>query len=525
MPVRTLANTNRAASVRLKVVTLTFHFSVPIVLQQPPRPLHVSRQLGAASLRPNTSKMCSLPAELWHIVASHLSIHDATQLRLVSTFFADVAGAHILPVVTFHMVQDDFARLRGIASNRVLAANVKSIIYWAEEYESPVVSFERFKRNHEDWLRWEAPPSSTNSNQQAEAADDSTLWHEYEKYERMVAVQDQIKAEMGDLACLRDVLAKFTGLRHATMLPDSMFDPSPGTSKLSPFQALVRPPTHWPNPEGVRHLEVMLEALTSTKTQVESLHARCFDWTFFDKGPTELERLFRPVLSAVHVELEFSLDLENDLHVEEQIGKCRQLMGQGMVRDVLARMMKLKMLHVGFPGDIDTGDIDAPRKPAVVRNIISPSHHWPNLTQLELSGVEGDRHTVMKVLRLHKDTLRFLCLQDFDLGETSWKKLLPDIRNTMYLEGVQICGELTGHVEEYPDEGERECWDFGWHGVWRFKMKASINFYCRNRGKDYPDELPLTNEVVEKYYDQYVGHGGLERSEPGWEATGSWPGV
>lgn len=135
---------------------------------------------------------------------------------------------------------------------------------------------------------------------------------------------------------------------------------------------------------------------------------------------------------------------------------------------------------------------------------MSPSHHWPHLTRLELSGVEGDRHAVMQCLRLHKDTLRSLCLQDFDLGETSWEKLLPDIRGALNLDDACICGDLAGCVEDGPDKGQPELWELNAPGIWENDMRASINRYCRNQGEDYPDEVPLTDEVVQRHFGQYV---------------------
>lgn len=434
------------------------------------------------------------------MVASHLSIHDATQLRLVSRFFADVAGAHILPEVTFHMHQDDFARLRGIASNGVLAPNVRSITYFAREYKSPVHSFGKFKKHHKTTLKLQAEPISLRSACEAKPADDLTLRSEYEKYKRMVAVQNQIKVDMADLACLKDVVAKFTGLRHATMSAGNMFYEGLALDKPSPFMTPVQPPTDWPQPEGVRHLEVMLEALAYNNIKVASLRAGTFDWTFFDKSSTELERLFQPVLDAGHVELEMRLRLDENLHdVDGNTKLCRRFMKRGILRDLLARMKRLDLLRVGF-----LCDIYAPYEPVVLRDIMSPGHHWPHLTQLELSNIEADRHTLMQVLGLHKDNLQFLCLQDIDLGETSWEKLLPEIRNTLYLQDACICGTLIGRVEDEPDGGELETWELDMVGIWENDMRASINRYCRNGGKDYPDELPLTDEVVQKHFDQYV---------------------
>lgn len=444
--------------------------------------------------------MTSLSPELWHIVASHLSIQDATQLRLVSRLFADVAGAHILPDVTFHMHQDDFARLTGIANNGVLARNVRSMTYFTTSIQSPVVTFDEFKEHHKTALRLQKEPFYLGWVRNAKPADDSTLLSEYEKYKDMVAVQEEIGVRMDDLACLRDALAKFTGLRRVTMSSGHLFYEGRVPEKPSPFATSFPPPTDWPRPEGVRHLEVLLEALAHNKLKVESLRAGLFEWVFFDKSPAELERLFQPVLDAVHVELEITLDLDDNLHdVSGNTGTCRRFMDRGLVRDLLSRMKRLELLRVAF-----LCDMDVPYKPAMLRDIMSPNYHWPHLTRLEVSNVEVDRHSLMQFLELHKDTLQFLCLSDFDLAKTSWAKLLPIIRNTLHLEDACICGTLMGKMEDMPEKGRLERWDLSKVGIYENDMRASINRYCRNGGKDYPDELPLTEEVVRKHFDQYV---------------------
>ncbi|KAL1881834.1 zinc metalloprotease [Diaporthe australafricana] len=444
--------------------------------------------------------MNSLSAELWHIVASHLSIEDATRLRLASRFFADVAGTHILPEVTFYMHGDDLARLRGIAANSILAPNVKSVTYFAMVYESPAVPFEGFVHNHEESLRFKIPLSQSKWATEAEPADDAMMKLEYENYQRMVVAQDRIKDDMADLVCLKDAFARFTSLKHVTMSSNNLFYEGWTHHKPSPFQTAVRVPSDWTHPEGVRHLEVMLEALAYNKHSVKSLRAGTFDYSFFDKSSTELARLFRPVLNAVYVDLEISMELDNHGNdIDDNTEKCRRLLERGMLRDLLGPMKKLDTLCVVFHGDFGSSNC-----PATLKDVIGPSHHWPHLTHLELSKIECDRQALFRVLELHKDTLRRLCLQDIDLGETSWEELLPDIRKTLYLEDACVCGTLTGRSEDTAGDARLESWDVSVVGLWENDMRASINLYCRNNGKDYPDELPLTEEVVRKYFDQYV---------------------
>ncbi|KAK2602511.1 hypothetical protein N8I77_009036 [Diaporthe amygdali] len=443
--------------------------------------------------------MYSLSPELWHMVATYLSIEDAKQLRLASRFFADIAGAHILPIVTFHMNEDDLSRLRGIADNGVLAPNVKSLTYFTRAYESPAVPLEEFTRHHETSVKVDRLTFGEGF-LRADPVDDRTMEVEYEKYKLMVDAQDRIRDGMTDLACLKDTVAKFTGLKQVIMSSGNVFYEGCAHGKLSPFLGTVPPPTQWPRPEGVRHLEVMLEALVHNNHSVDSLCAGTLDWRFFDKSPTELARLFQPVLNAVQLELELCLDLdENGNDILGDTEKCRQFMERGTLRGVLKTMKKLDTLRVVFHGDLGMQAC-----PALLKDVIDPSHHWPNLTYLELCKVECDRHSLMQLLELHKDTLQGLCLSEIDLGETSWKKLLPDIRNNLDLEDVCICGTLAGRPEDTTDEIRWETWDLSMVGVWENDMRASINCYCRNNGRDYPDELPLTEEVVQKYFERYV---------------------
>ncbi|KKY36310.1 hypothetical protein UCDDA912_g03754 [Diaporthe ampelina] len=297
---------------------------------------------------------------------------------------------------------------------------------------------------------------------------------------------------MADLAYLMDALAKFTGLRHVTMSSGDIFCEGFTLDKPSPFMTPVQPPADWLQREGVRHLAVMLEALAYNNTKAESLRADRFDWTFLGKSSIELERLFRPVVDARHVELEIMLALDENLYdVDGNTEVCRQFMQRGILRDLLVRMKRLNLLRVGF-----LCDMYAPYKPVVLRDIKSPSHHWPRLTQPELSNVTADRHTLMQILSLHNDTLQSLCLQGIDPGENPWEKLLPEIRNALYLKDAYICGTLKGRMEDEQDEGQLETWKLDMVGIWENDMRASINRYCRNGAEDYPDELPLTDRVM-----------------------------
>lgn len=380
----------------------------------------------------------------------------------------------------------DFARLAEISSHGVLARSVRELTYHTTLYETPAGTFDEFKEDYKSkvWSYFREHPSDWNVRFSA----DSTLLSEYGKYLYVVAVQHQMDVNMADLTLLKDVIAKFTGLKNVTMSSENCFLRWPG--RRTPFERPCKMLTEWPQPEGIRQLEVLLEALIHNKVKLDSLRAGTLRWEFFDKTTTELERLFQPTLNATQVELKITLG-----HVHGRKEDCRQLMKRGMLREILSRMKRLKSLRVGF--SIDWKE----HKPAMLKDIMSSSHHWPQLQQLKLCSVETDRRALMQLLRLHKDTLRILCLGHINLGGTSWEKFLPEIRNNLYLEEACIWGLLTGRTEGMPYEGLPESWR-----VRDADMMDSINCYCGKGGKNYPDEIPLTDEIVEKNL-RYVSKG------------------
>lgn len=438
------------------------------------------------------------------MIAALLSIDDAANLRLVNKTFAVIAGTYILPEVSFYMHQDNLTHLRAIAQRDVFAPNVKSITYFAQVYESPAVSFNKFKRDHErSVMLWRTPLANEPS--WMAMLKDSPMDVEYEKYRQMVLAQDRIKNGMLDLECLKDVFARFTALRDVTMSSGNLFYEGCRHEKPSPYTNCVRDAHHNLEPVGCRHLEVLLEALAYNERSIDSLRAGELDWRFFDKSPTELSRLFQPLTNLQYLDLILCTKQDDDgLDVDDDIHKCRRFLGRGMISIILKSMPKLVVLCLEMDCDIEQSHC-----PAVLKDVISPGHHWPQLKQLNLANIECDRWALMDVLELHKDTLSHLCLKYINLGTTSWKRLLPDIRKKLYLEDACICGQLTGQSEDFDDDDAAntdpaETWDLYVRGIGEWDMRASVNFYCQRGGKMYPDVLPLTGKVVRKYFDQYV---------------------
>ncbi|KAI1359122.1 hypothetical protein F5Y08DRAFT_345024 [Xylaria arbuscula] len=143
-------------------------------------------------------------------------------------------------------------------------------------------------------------------------------------------------------------------------------------------------------------------------------------------------------------------------------------------------------------------------------DIIEPDFHWHDLEEVVLCGIAGDRADFMNFFLRHKDKLFRICLEDVTLISTSWKKLLADMRRNLCLHDASIRGQIYGTREDEDDpQGLMgDMLDFEYWSISPYdlpdRMRDSINMYCQKGGNKYPQELPLCDHVVDKYYKEYV---------------------
>ncbi|KAI0476123.1 hypothetical protein GGR56DRAFT_456045 [Xylariaceae sp. FL0804] len=488
--------------------------------------------------------MDRVPPEIWHVLCTFLTVDELLNFRLVNKAFADIGAAYMLPEVTFYMHHEELDRLHEISLHPIFSKNVYSLTYFAQALDCPKVSLQEFLRDHKKDLRWDSKLRERNLNTQQ-------LMTEYRKYEDAVERQTTIMNAKLDIAILKEVLPRFPSLRSITMSASNAFyEEKWQTQREKPLSKIMRGNRMYSvHPEGSRPLEALLVANAKAKCDlISSLRAGELHWKFFRKSPAELSRMFRPLANLTEIELLISMEsADSGVREYNATERCRKVMGKGPLRNVLKSMPHLQYLCV----EINAMECEDLIKPATLRDLIEPGFRWASLEELIIGGVETDRQELMRVLTTHKDTLKRLCLRDIDLKTTSWRKLLPDIRSKMDLEDACICGEITGHAEdgeEHPDPlpewlgdnfgPEYEFWDLSVPEFSQQDMRDSINVYCREGGRRYPDELPLTDEVVEKYFEEYVQtlfewdddeeweddedkRDSLLSSEDGWEDVGS----
>ncbi|KAI8632973.1 hypothetical protein F5Y19DRAFT_472156 [Xylariaceae sp. FL1651] len=451
--------------------------------------------------------MDRIPPELLYVICSLLSVDDILNFRLVNRAFADVGAAYMLPEVTFDMHHGELDRLRAISLHPLFAKHVSSLTYFAQTLDSPKLTWREFLRDHKQELRWNSKLKKLNLTP-------NNLLAEYQKYTEAVAKQEDIMDQKLDIALLKEVLPRFPNLRTMTMSAGNVFyEGRYRTRRHRPLEDFIRNNRMCSiHPEGNRPLEALLMANARAGCALTSLRAGSLHWRFFKRTERDLARMFRPLANLTSIEFSISVDPADErIHENSSLRKCRRVLAKGAIRSILKSMPHLQSLRI----EVLTLDYDELEKGARLVDLIEPGFRWPNLRELVLGGIESDRPELMRVLGLHKDTLQKLCLRDITLTSTSWRKLLPDIRKTLSLADACICGDIYGHCEDDDEDmiespwgsalaEDLEYWDLSVPEVGTHDMRDSINMYCREGGRRYPPELPLSHAVVCKYYDEYV---------------------
>lgn len=442
--------------------------------------------------------MDKIPPEIIYVVCSLLNVDDILNFRLVNRLFSDIGAAYMLPEVTFYMHQDELDRLEAISLHPVFSKHVSSLTYFAETVDSPKVTWREFLRDHKKKTRWNNRVRKLNLTP-------SQLVAEYKRYCDAVDEQEKLLETKKDLNLLKEVLPRFPRLEALTMSAGNLFyEGRYRTQRKKPFADFL-----WNDymsdihPEGKRPLQALLMANTHTPCALTTLRAGTLHWRFFKRSERELTRMFRPLTNLTSIELSITVDPADErIHEGNSLRKCQRVLAKGSIRNILKSMPKLQCLCV----EILNLECDEQEKGAWLRDIVEAGFHWPSLKELVLGGIVCNRTELMNVLVLHKDTLRRLCLRDVALASTSWRKLLPDIRNRLRLEEACICGDIHGEREDGEDDVADqfahlvyqpglEYWDLSVPEVGSHEMRQSINMYCRQGGEKYPDELPLVRSA------------------------------
>ncbi|KAF7534278.1 hypothetical protein G7054_g6387 [Neopestalotiopsis clavispora] len=453
--------------------------------------------------------MDRLSPELLHVVVSFLDIKSKLQFRLVNKNFAVIGAAYILPEVAFYLHDKDFAKLKEIAARPIFARNVKKLMYITDQLSRRGESLDAYVKEYEFMnavLRLDEEKAEHRSKISNLSRDE--LERHHSRYMEELKAQNFNIQQRRDLTTLLEVLPSFSKLQTVIVSTANQFN-SRRFGLSSPYDDCAHDP-HYHDPlQGVRELEVMLEALATTKIEIQDLRAGLMNWHFFDKDKERLSQLCSPLINLRNINIHLSLETDDDGHAAfDEIDDCREVLRKGMLKNFLKSMPGLEELSISF-----IGDYDEPEAVLSLDWVLDPGFQWPELQSITLEGFDCSRSALWHFLERHRDKLKYLTLSDIVL-HGSWYMLLPDIRNKLHLDDVCIYGRLYGYdeTEDRIDEpfGPHDDWEEYWYlsapEAAPDDMRSSISCYCQ---RDYPNVVPLDDDTVSQYFETHVRRDGM----------------
>ncbi|KAI1201367.1 hypothetical protein F5X97DRAFT_338913 [Nemania serpens] len=214
---------------------------------------------------------------------------------------------------------------------------------------------------------------------------------------------------------------------------------------------------------GARYLMVILIALSMTQTRLATLRMQWISWWFFDWDEPELMLLLSPLATLHHLYIGIVNDdllslrspghrywryppiIDPDEYREAaDVLDCARFLSNGLLARWLSSMPELRTLHLTFSRKFDdpnpiTGDC------VITLSAVMPaSFTWSHLRSLRLSNICASRPSLTDALTRHAATLRELYLEDIDLSDGCWVRLLTDARARLALDDADFNGILTG---------------------------------------------------------------------------------
>ncbi|ORY57832.1 uncharacterized protein BCR38DRAFT_353927 [Pseudomassariella vexata] len=433
--------------------------------------------------------MDQLTPEIIHVVCSFLEIKDLRNFRLTCRAYGDIAACHALREVVFYLHYEDFKALEAISRHPIVSKNVNSLVYVAHALPTPMLSFDEFvadyyseREDHQAYMDLHSllrnRPSPPLKTRQLRAS--------YRKYKETMEHQIRIIENREDYHCLRDVISRLPALQEIMISSDN-WEREAATYK-TPFDGCMQRPYVELRPEGCRQLVTVLEAVASAGTQLRKLAAGSLDWRFFRDECDLVKRSWASLANLTVVEFYIDTAIDDDMETAGvEVPECRDVLRTGVLRKFLTSLKHLKGIYVKF-----TYHSEDHGYAARVGDIIENGHYWPQLSSIGLGNVEGERQDLEHIFDLHKPTLKHVCLEDFCLRNTSWKYLLPNMRQILQLETVCICGAIQG-CDEHSDPPVEESWVCGSSFWGPTEVGVAVNDFLKGEGS----EMPLKDKDME----------------------------
>ncbi|KAI0381460.1 hypothetical protein F5Y04DRAFT_289015 [Hypomontagnella monticulosa] len=375
--------------------------------------------------------MDRLASELVHRIFTFLPVEDIGNFRLVCKGFSEIGIEYVCSNTQFtFMTNEDLEKLVKLSKQTDIARGVKSLSY-APVTLRPGLSDDQYYDLHVMFV-W-----SYNDL--------------YSIYKPISDEQAEILKRKFDYACLLSALPRFPRLKHMSLYFDGIsrqhFEciSTPGRRIRRAFEHLFAV-KHC----GRDHLRTLLQVLSETKVNLESLTIRGADPYFFDWEEIRTGAPFEPISRLKRLDISFDADLWTASDATNGRIMALQHLESGVAVKYLQALPELQTLRVEFYDYWSAyAYMRRPEQwlPIPLNALATHDSVWANLRTLRLEHVKCDRQDIWDLLLRHKGTLREVCLKNMNLQSTSWVPLLDSIRKELYLTKPCICGDICGTSE------------------------------------------------------------------------------
>ncbi|KAI1192198.1 hypothetical protein F5B17DRAFT_445094 [Nemania serpens] len=268
---------------------------------------------------------------------------------------------------------------------------------------------------------------------------------------------------------------------------------------------------------GARYLMVILIALASTQTRLATLRAQWISWWFFDWDESELMLLLSPLATLHHLYISIINDDllslrnpryrywryppiidPNEYPEAADVLDCARFLSNGLLARWLSGMPELRTLHLTFSRKSDDPNPISGDCVLTLPAVIPAQLTWSHLRSLRLGSICASRAGLTDALARHAATLRELYLEDMDLSDGCWARLLTDVRSRLALRDADFNGILTGW---HQDDGKN---------TKKYKHKKDANRLYAQKWDLYKDRH--LRDALRRYF-----------VAPEWEGGGMCP--
>lgn len=398
----------------------------------------------------------SLPPEIADIVCSKLETPDVANLRLVSSYWMNVATPWLLPEVHLIFKRDSFQRLIDISNHPVIRHHVTSLFYepdtlwtyhsqdeWAKGLSDPrdfrTIDFpstpepgatEREQRVYRrEMARLLQPPKRRHTKED--------LCRAYSEYVRLYNDQEQLRQENYGAAAILEAMSRFPRLLEICMslgcnivTCTDYVNQAYGTSWNTPSGD----GGHL-EPSGVAQMRSLLLGAARTDVRLRRLELGDVNWTFLQADEEVLEQMKKSIehLKCLNLVISTGMDEAGD-EIGVEIPECRKYLENGCLRDFLTAAPALEDLALDF-------DWYKPYCPTEMKHVVG-DFTWSCLRNVAFENIDTSDQDWVAFFVRHAPTLRDVTIQTIRLTSGSWPVVLEQMSRALKLETAYFRGDL-----------------------------------------------------------------------------------